>query len=66
MTRFEDEHYYRPGDPQLRLIAEVPTLAIWRHRGVGPPFTRFGRRILYFGRDLNEWLDAHRVEPRAA
>ena len=63
MTRFQDDHYYRPADEAMRLIGTVGTLAIWRHRGEGPPFTRFGRRVLYRGDDLNAWLDSHRVEP---
>ena len=33
-------------------------------RRQGPPFTKFGHRVLYLGADLNAWLDARRVEPR--
>ena len=29
------------------------------------PCTTFGHRMLYLGADLNAWLDARRVEPRA-
>lgn len=64
MRRFDDDTYYRPGDEQMRLIATAGCLAQWRHHGTGPPFTKFGRRILYRGCDLNRWMDEHRVEPR--
>ena len=63
--RFDDDTYYRPSDDAMRLIATVGGLAQWRHYGKGPPFTKFGRRILYLGADLNRWMDKHRVEPTA-
>ena len=63
MQRFDENSYYRPADEAMRLIATEGTLAVWRHEGVGPPYTRFGNRILYRGFDLNGWMDNHRVEP---
>ena len=66
MRRFDDSTYYRPADEAMRLIATVGSLAQWRHYGSGPPFTKFGRRILYLGRDLNRWMDEHRVEPKVS
>ena len=66
MQRFEPDRYYRPADESMRLIATEGSLALWRHKGTGPPYTKFGHRILYFGADLNAWLDARRVEPAAA
>ena len=66
MKRFEPDLYYRPQDPAMRLLGTPGSLAVQRCKGGGPPFTRMGRRVLYLGRDLNAWLDAHRVEPRAA
>ena len=65
MERFDPDRYYRPADEAMRLIATVGSLALWRHKDTGPPYTRFGHRVLYFGADLNRWLDSHRVEPRA-
>lgn len=61
MYRFEDDRYYRTSDPELLVIATPGTMAKWRCRGIGPPYIRFGGRILYIGRDLNEWLEKHRV-----
>ena len=62
LYRFEDERYYRTSDPELAVIASRGTLAKWRCMGIGPPFIRFGGRILYLGKDLNDWLDRHRVK----
>ena len=40
------------------------TCAIWRHKGVGPPYLKIGRKILYDRRLLEKWLAARRVTPR--
>ena len=66
MRRFEDDRYYTTRDSELRLIATPGTMAQWRCRGEGPPFVKYGNRVLYEGQALNEFLDAHRVEPVAA
>ena len=65
MEGFSDEKYYCTADPAMRLIATAGTLAVWRHEGRGPAYVRFGNRVLYEGRELNRWLNAHRVEPAA-
>ena len=65
MRRFEHDRYYRTNDRAMKLIATPGTLAQWRCHGKGPRYTRFGNRILYFGADLNRWLDAHVVHPGA-
>ena len=61
--RFENDRYYRTTDTELAVVGTRGTLSQWRHRGEGPPFHRFGNRVLYRGDDLNGWLDRHRVEP---
>ena len=66
MKRFQDDRFYRPSDEAMRLIATEGTLAVWRHEGKGPPYTKFGNRVLYEGATLNKWIDAHRVETAAA
>ena len=66
MNRFDDDKYYRTADPALEVIATRGTLAQWRHRGEGPPYIRFGNRVLYRGLDLNRYLDRHVVTPAAA
>lgn len=64
MKRFDPDRFYRTDDPALAVIATRGTLSQWRFRGEGPPYVKFGNRVLYEGRALNDWLDAHRVEPR--
>lgn len=66
MNRFQDETYYRTDAPELAVIATRGTLAQWRHRGEGPPYVRFGNRVLYQGAALNAWLDQRVIEPQAA
>jgi len=66
MTRFEPDRYYPTNAPELAVIATRGTLAQWRHRGYGPPYLRFGNKVLYQGDALNRWLDEHCVEPTAA
>ncbi len=65
MRRFEDDRYYRTSDPELAFVATPGTLSQWRHQGRGPSFHKFGSRILYRGRGLNEWIDAHLIETMA-
>ena len=50
----------------MRLIATKGTLAVWRCKGSGPPYSKFGTRVLYYGADLNAWIDARRVVPANA
>lgn len=63
MQRFDPDKYYRTNDPALALIATRGTLSQWRHRGEGPPYVRYGNRVLYRGSELNAWLDSHVVRP---
>ncbi len=39
-----------------------PWLRLQRMRGKGPAYIRIGRTIRYDIRDLDEWLNKHRVE----
>lgn len=41
-----------------------PWLRLQRMRGKGPAFIRIGRAIRYDIRDLDAWLQAHKVECR--
>ena len=63
MYRFDDDRYYVTSDSELTILASRGTLSQWRHRGEGPPYSRFGNKVLYRGRDLNAWLDTHVVTP---
>ncbi len=60
---FENVRNYVLEDPELALLGDRDKLAQWRHKGMGPPFYRLGRKIVYRGVDLNQWVEAHRVDP---
>jgi len=62
-TLFQENRNYVLGDPELELIGDRDKLAQWRHKGMGPPFYRLGRKIVYCGADLNKWAEANRVVP---
>lgn len=46
----------RPPRAAAFLGVSPRTLAKWRWEGVGPPFKRAGRCILYAPADLDSWL----------
>lgn len=45
---------------QLTEYLGIPkaTLSQWRHRGVGPKWTRVGRHVRYRWSDVDAWLDS--------
>jgi excisionase family DNA binding protein len=43
----------------LLRLSEI-TLGRWRIEGSGPPFRKFGRRVLYERSDLIAWAEAQR------
>ena len=63
MKRFDPDRYYKTDDPELCVLGTRGTLSQWRHRGEGPAYIKFGNRVLYEGRAINEWLDARVIEP---
>ena len=60
MTIFDDNKLYFTDDPELRKIAARDTLAQWRMRGFGPAWLKLGRRVAYYGADLNAWAESRR------
>lgn len=62
MTKlFIENRNYVLGDPELDIIGSREKLAQWRHRGIGPPFYKLGRKIIYSGSDLNAWAEGNKV-----
>lgn len=39
-----------------RLRVSTSTLAFWRHKGVGPKWAKFGRRVIYRPEDLDAFV----------
>ena len=66
MTRFEDQTYYKPSDPKVRVIGTAGTLRVWRCKGRGPRYHKIGGRVVYLGSDLNRFLDGCAIDPAAA
>ena len=50
-SQYVDTH----GASGISLIP-VPTLRHYRHRNIGPPSVKIGRRVLYRLDDLHHWL----------
>ena len=62
-TIFDNERVYLDCDPELDVLGSKPKRAQWRHRMVGPPWVKIGRKVAYLGGDLNAWLAAQRTDP---
>ena len=57
---------YTAADLAELKIAPAGTLANWRSAGKGPPYKKLGRRTLYLGADVLDWIEAQTVRPTAA
>ena len=42
---------------RYRGLVSVGTLANWRFQGIGPPFRKIGKAVLYAESDLDAWDD---------
>lgn len=60
---FDSNRTYVLGDQELSVLGTRELLSQWRHRKVGPPWLKIGRKVAYLGSDLNAWLDAQRTDP---
>ena len=64
MEHFDPERFYKVDDPALTALASKDTFNRWRCNGTGPEYVRFGRRILYSGKALNDFIASRTVRPR--
>lgn len=62
---FQPDKLYPASDPELlsKLSTAYQTLAHWRQAGKGPPYVKFGKRVLYMGSALNAWLERRTIQP---
>ncbi|TLP55349.1 MerR family transcriptional regulator [Parasedimentitalea maritima] len=60
---FDNDRSYLLGDPELDILGDREKLAQWRHKNLGPPYYKLGRKVIYRGFDLNAWAEANRVDP---
>jgi hypothetical protein len=58
---FQNDRNYLLGDPELNLLGDRAKLGQWRHKRMGPPFYKLGRKVVYRGSDLNAWAEAQKV-----
>ena len=65
-TKFDPETYYRSTDPALCVVATPGTLRVWRCQKRGPRYYKFGGKVVYSGKDLNDYIDSCAVDPAAA
>jgi len=42
------------------------TIANWRFQGKGPAYHKIGRKVVYYEKDLREYLARGRVDPEEA
>lgn len=54
-------------DQQLSEMTGIPrsTLAQWRHRGIGPAYSKLGQRVRYHRASVDQWLAENLVIPGA-
>ncbi|POX87614.1 transcriptional regulator [Mycobacterium kansasii] len=45
---------------------EPQTLKLWRRKGIGPRYVKFGNRVRYRVSDIEAWLSEHTVTPELA
>lgn len=50
-----DDQWLTTEDVATRMHTVASTVRYWRHRGYGPPGTKFGRRVLYRLADVIAW-----------
>ncbi len=51
-----------PAEVAKTLRTSLGQLANLRMRGEGPPYLKFHRKVLYESRELDQWLDQHRIK----
>ena len=66
MQVFQPDRFYKPSAPEMRVIATEGTLSQWRFRGQGPTYVKFGKRVVYSGAALNDYIAEQTVTPVAA
>ena len=56
--------YLTPEQLASELNLALITLARWRSKKKGPPFTKAGRQILYSRESVRDWLKRNEIKPR--
>lgn len=64
-TKTTADELLPPSEAASYTLISDATLAAYRSRGVGPAFVKFGNRVFYQRRDLDEWIASRRVRSTA-
>jgi hypothetical protein len=59
--RFSD--YSSEFETAKALCVSIRTLRKWRQRGLGPPWVKIGRRVVYSDTSRTSWLRGQEVQP---
>lgn len=59
------DRFLRPSQVEERYPLRAQTLASWRVKGIGPPYVRVGRMIVYPIEAIESWLAVNTVHPSA-
>lgn len=61
MATHTNSHILSEDDLYGYLGETVPrrTLGQWRYRGLGPPYAKIGRHVVYRREDVDRWLAEH-------
>lgn len=59
---FKPNRMYEQHDKEMSILGDAQLLTQWRCRGFGPAYVKVGRKPMYRGSDLNDWLNSRRVE----
>lgn len=66
VTSSETEHFLTEDEvvARYRQALAAGTLRNWRSKGIGPPFIRIGKAVLYARADLEAWEARQRSRPQ--
>ena len=56
-----EQKYIQPIEVEYLYRIKIGTLANWRCQGRGPAYVKFGRKILYSVKVLEDWCKNHQV-----
>jgi hypothetical protein len=63
MLELLDDEWLSEAEAAAAVDKSLRTLRQWRKRGVGPPYTRFGRSVKYRKRALAEYFRTSEINP---
>lgn len=59
--KIDPHEFYPPSAPELRPLGKEQTLAAWRSQGRGPAYIKMGKKVMYRGVDILDWISGQTV-----